>query len=322
MQFDPPKSPADFWADEEHWPREDRRFYFLARAVNMVGETLFQSEWTCREPYSMAIRLLPERQAEATGWEKQVAASILREKLPDATGYADPINTGTALSALGQGLTTLGTVFLPDHWAFARSYWDQQVLLRKPIIDRKRAVIEWFVERICDDKLLRAVVQDRITLQPFLDAPENWNLKWQKLETRFRDCAYTPASPSSTFDSPTHDVFVFREDLDRLLSAIDCDAPQGQLALEGAGAVDSPTPTNIVTNNAHTTPAIALVKDKIIETDDSVLRDDAYKLVLTAGLQISNNHFRNKVWPIARVEAGKPKGGTPGPKRSAVNSAG
>lgn len=42
---------ADFWQDQTGWPRDTLEMIFLGRAVDQLGRTLFDQEWTGEEPW-------------------------------------------------------------------------------------------------------------------------------------------------------------------------------------------------------------------------------------------------------------------------------
>ena len=51
----------EFWSKPELWPDDDAPHYiFLARAVGIVGRTIYGPEWTGREPFVELVAPLPE----------------------------------------------------------------------------------------------------------------------------------------------------------------------------------------------------------------------------------------------------------------------
>ncbi len=48
-----------FWVDEATWPKDTSDYVFLARAVHLMGGTLFPGEWTRKEPEEWATAKNP-----------------------------------------------------------------------------------------------------------------------------------------------------------------------------------------------------------------------------------------------------------------------
>lgn len=239
MYLDGPKSPADFWSNEDFWPREDKRFWFIARAFNMIGRALFPDNWTGAEGHTQVIRPLPAMQHLANDWERSVASRIIKDRYPDVE---QPSEDGrSALTLLGTGLRSASMWFDDSHWLYAREVWTEHLVKRQDIINRRRAVAEWIVDKAHDEKTLRMVVVDKRNSNPFLDAPEHWNLKWDKLDYRWEWCAYNWGEPNNPRAPLTHDIFVFREDLDRLLSGL-TSASQGMLEFSASAPAEENLP--------------------------------------------------------------------------------
>lgn len=334
MFLDGPKSPADLWSNEEFWPREDRRFYFGARAFNMIGRSLYAEQWSGLEGHTTVIHPLPENPSAASDWERSVAVKIIKDRYPDALLPTKETPVAGTLGALGSSLLNLGRSFPaqtpqsfdPEHWSFAQRVWSSHLDRRKPVLDRKKAVVEWIVEKAHDDKALRMVVVDKRNLYPFLDHPEHWNLKWDRLEKRWLDCAYNPGEPSNPYAEPVAWIMVFREDLDRLLHGL-ANPQQGSLALgdcsengagDGAITTHHQSPDKQAYWRAHASAIFADAAAYIAEHGDTTRREPFVEAMFEKWPGLSLTWMRDKVWTKAITDAEKPHLSIPGNRRGST----
>lgn len=208
-----------FWSRQEAWPRDTPIYVFLARAVHIVGKSMFPTEWTegepiTPEPYRLNLAIngitsaLP--QSTAKPWQKDTVHRLILRHHPE---FKRP---PTRHGKFGpEGLT-----FTAEEWQAAHQ--TAQRLDAERLVSRRRfdVVVREIANQIADGILKYALRDARGgTISSTLCSPDLWNT--ESISPRFYWCQMNRENPFGVAvgGDGFQSIFIERATLDRFLAS-------------------------------------------------------------------------------------------------------
>lgn len=174
----------EFWKNAFGWPRDTLSYTFLARAVHVVGKSMFGQEWTGKEPFLDIMQSLPKFPV-SVGRSAWFAHQLLVERHPEFK--RQPLKFPPAGLPLSRP---------PPRVEFSLEEWDAALAIvandqkeKLPGVRRFREVRERIIQ-LAEAGLLVTALREKAGGDP-TPVPQSW---WnsERITNRFDFCQMNP----------------------------------------------------------------------------------------------------------------------------------
>jgi len=281
------------WHKPAKWIRDPLGYVFLPRAVLEIGRALYPNEWTGAEPTTPVFLPLPLRSVDAPEWQKQEAHIALCRERPDFG--RKPLDALPHYSNISQSGFSKGPPIIPPftdaEWEAARAIYRRREDTARPAWVRYAQVCK-IVTDACRQGQLAFGLRPRAGGAVYPGKPEWWETEGSKLHYRlgwFRMSSTAPFANGLRDDADW--ICISRGSLDSFLTSLQA-SPAGTAKAESDAA-------------RH-------LADKLKQDPDLTKADAKAEC---KQFEISQNGFRDRVWPKAREMAGLPATAPAGRKK-------
>ena len=303
------------WHRPNSWISDPFGYVFLPRAMLEIGKALFPDEWTGKEPTTPIFFPLPKVSVLASPNVKRDVHSLLRAERPDfARPPLDALPRRPDIVCLPHLHRAQGrpiVTFTEDEWAAARKIFQKREDVARPARRRYAKVCETVASACRSGDLVSALRPhnggDAVEMRPSL-----WNTEGAALAHRFECFSLDPSEPfSGGLANREAWICVARNGLDALL-ALNWEAwiCVTRNSLDALLASFRPSHTSTVKSESDATRHLA----ERLKQDPDLKKPDA-EAECQKKFKISQRGFRDRVWPVAREDAGLPARARAGRKK-------